>query len=126
MKSVLALLVTGVFIAIAGCSDDQNNPPPAFPTSPSFSDARLAQDLARDYVLYSDDFAGQFHPGFVSRIRGALCSAMGTEASPERWSVACWLRLTDPGQPEDELRDTVHPMLFSVNLDDITVEIADQ
>jgi hypothetical protein len=114
---------------MAGCSDqsgDSDNASPALSTPRSYQDVLLAEDSAQNYILYSDKFCTECHPKFVSRISGALCSVLDYEEESARWSVLCWLSLADPAEPGDPLKATVFTRRFYVNLDNLTVEVADR
>lgn len=85
------------------------------PAQPSARDADLAEQLARSYILYSDEFGAQYHPNFVRRIDAALCAADRYRVNGTAgWEVICWLALTDSAHPDDFLRRTVHPMSLFV------------
>ena len=129
-RAIGALLVLAA-VLLAGCQvtggedSDDSSPYPTLP-APSARDADLAESLAESYILYSDEFAARYHPGFVRLIDAALCSAKyyrpdGTAG----WEVYCWLALNDDPIDPDFPRRTVHPMSLFVADETFKVTVTD-
>ncbi len=118
-------------VLLAGCQatggdDGVDDDGFTLPAQPSARDADLAEDLARSYILYSDEFGAQYHPNFVRRIDAALCAAYDYRVNGTAgWDVICWLALTDPAHPDDFLRRTVHPMSLFVADETFRVTVTD-
>ena len=118
-------------VLLAGCQvtggdDGVDDGGFTLPAEPSARDAFSAERLARSYILYSEEFAAQYHPNFVRLIDAALCSAyLYRENGAAGWEVNCWLALTDPARPDDFLSRTVHPMSLFVADETFKVTVTD-